>query len=217
MGKQVHNFLTAIGMLALLLIILELVAARLENFHIDGPSVHPTGGRPQALAPHRLRVVKKEFHSAQVNIDADGFRTEKRAGLQFDDWDPKKHNVFVFGGAGAFGWGLDDGDTISVKLELLAQKTGLPRRVYNIGITDYSIHDELPLLIDQLREGRIPKAVVFYDGVNESGRATADSSWTTDEALLSPYQAGDYEYFWVADLVERGQRANLDQLSLAKL
>lgn len=212
-----RNVLAALGVLVLLLIGLEPVAALLEDVHIDGPSAHLTGGRPQALAPHRLRVVKEEFHSPQVNIDVDGLRTEKRSGRQFDDWDPQRHNVFIFGGAGAFGWGLDDGDTLSVQLESLARKSGLPWRVYNMGITDYSIHDELPLLIDQLREGRIPSAVVFFDGVNESGRATPDSSWTTDEALLSGYMTGDYEYFWVADLVERGQRANLDQLYLAKL
>ncbi|MBI3087384.1 MAG: hypothetical protein HYY91_00635 [Candidatus Omnitrophica bacterium] len=210
--------LAVIGAVVLLLIGAEGLAWLVKDVHLDRPGVpHPTAGRPQKLAPYRMRVVKQEFHDARLNIDEGGFRAGRPAGRrQFDDWDPARYNVLAFGGAQMFGWSVDDADTIPVQLEALAREAGLPWRVYNMGITDYGIHDELPLLIDQLREGRVPKAVVFYDGVNESGRGL--SVWTTDETLVAPYVAGDYEYFWVADLVARGQRTvNLENSALVNL
>ena len=209
--------LTLVGGATLLLLALEAIATPLQTMHIDRPGLggHPTAGRPQGIAPGRLRVVKREFHSPQLNIDRDGFRTSRPTGRQFDDWDSSRENVLAFGGAGMFGWSVDDPETLPAQLETVARQAGLPWRVYNLGVTDYSIHDELPLLIDQLREGRVPKAVVFYDGVNETGRATF--TMTNDQAIATPYAAGDYEYFWVTDLVNRGQHVNLDRSALAKL
>ena len=209
--------LAVLGALLLCAIVVETGATLVKDVHIDKPGLdgHPTAGRPQHIAPYRNRLVKREYHEARLNIDADGFRSGRPTGRLFDDWDGARHNVMIFGGSAAFGWTNDDGDAIAPKLEQAAQRHGLTWRVYNLGIIDYSIHDELPILVDQLREGRIPKAVVFYDGVNEAGRALP--SWTNDEALTAPYKAGDYEHLWVAEMVERGQRPNFDNLATVKL
>ncbi|MBI2884826.1 MAG: hypothetical protein HYY15_01475 [Candidatus Omnitrophica bacterium] len=215
---RARDVLAVVGTAVLLLLALEGLAFLLRDVRISRPGVpHPTSGRPQKLAPDRMRVVKQEFHSPQLNIDRDGFRTGRPAGQrQFDDWGSLRDNVLAFGGGQMFGWSVDDADTIPAQLEAMARGAGLSWRVYNMGITDYAIHDELSLLIDQLREGRVPKAVIFYDGINESGRGIP--AWTTDEALTAPYAAGDYEYFWVADLVARGQRTvNLENSAFANL
>ena len=216
-ARWLEPALVVVGAMTVLLVALEAVATPLQYMHVDRPGLggHPTAGRPQHLAPDRLRVVKREFHNPRLNIDADGFRTGRPSGRQFDDWDPARHNVLAFGGAQMFGWSVDDPETIPAQLEAVSAQAGQPWRVYNLGVTDYSIHDELPILMDQLREGRVPKAVIFYDGVNETGRGMP--TMTNDQAITAPYTAGDYEYFWVADLVERGQHANLDRLALVKL
>mgnify|MGYP001618077881 CR=1 FL=1 len=210
-------FAQALGVLVLVLLGVEFVARLLADVHVDKPGIggHPTAGRPQHVAPYRMRVVKREFHSPQLNIDEDGFRSGKVSGHLMDDWNPSRYNVFVFGGSAIFGWTVDDGQTIPAQLEALAHQQGLNWRVYNLGVTDYSIHDEVQILMDQLREGRIPNAIIFYDGVNETGRDGLTN--TNDEAIQVPYRAGDYEHQWVEQMVERGQKVNLDNLAMVKL
>lgn len=212
-----------VGVLILVFLPIELVAWLLADVHIDKPRAtggHPTHGRPQHVAPYRLRVVKKEFHSPQskqVNIDEDGFRSGKPSGHLMDDWDQSRDNVFMFGGSALFGWLVDDDQTIPAHLEMLAKQQGLNWRVYNLGVTDYALHDEIQVLIDQIREGRIPKAVVFYDGVSETGKDPLYGSASVDELINAPYHAGDYEHQWVDEMTERGQKVNFDNLATVKL
>jgi hypothetical protein len=212
-----------IGAVVLVFLPIEFVAWLLTDFHIDKPLAtggHPTAGRPQHVAPYRLRVVKREFHSKQgkqLNIDEDGFRSGKTSGRLMDEWDPARPNVFMFGGSALFGWLADDDQTIPAHLETLADRKGLNWRVYNFGVTDYSIHDEIQILIDQIREGRIPKMVVFYDGVSEAGKDPRYGIASIDEIIKAPYRTGDYEHQWVEEMSERGLRVSLDNLATVKL
>ncbi len=212
-----------VGTVILVFLPIEFVAWLLQDVHIDKPLAtggHPTHGRPQHVAPYRLRVVKREFHSKQsnqLNIDEDGFRSGKPSGRLMDDWDPARHNVFIFGGSALFGWLVDDDQTIPAHLETAAKQQGLNWRVYNFGVTDYSIHDEIQILIDQIRDGRIPNTVVFYDGVSEAGKDPRYGIASVDEMINAPYRTGDYEHQWVEEMTERGQKVNIDNLATVKL
>lgn len=185
---------------------------------------HETDHRRGGLVPYRLRIARQEFHGLQLNMDRDGWRTGKANGLLFDDWSPTgfRFNVFLLGGSAAYGYSVDDDGTIAAHLEQLGREDGFPDlRVYNLGQMGYQIHDEVNVLVDLLRQRRIPKVVVFYDGANEAGRGIPGR--ITDN-VLTPYVEGDYSYWEVRDLVEAGENVqegkrlvNVEALSLAKV
>lgn len=80
--------------------------------------------------------------------------------------------VFAFGGSAMWGDGVGNAHTISYYLqEVLPQRLNRPVVVRNFAQMAHASTQELIELILQLREGRIPDLVVFYDGFNDVGAA----------------------------------------------
>ena len=208
-----------VGATVALLACVNGVAYLLNKIHLRPANpyavVHETDQRESGLVPHRLRVARKEFHGTQLNIDRDGWRTGKADGLLFDDWSDANYNLFFVGGSAAFGYTVDDEQTIAAHFEGLGRQEGKSHlRVYNLGQMGYQIHDEITLLVDVLRQGYVPDVVVFYDGANEAGRGLP--SRITDN-VLARYVEGDYANWLVGYLRSDEPILKFENLALAKL
>lgn len=82
--------------------------------------------------------------------------------------DPDAFNIFVFGGSAMWGSGVPDSCTIASRLrENLAASTDLRVSVTNYGQISWVSSQELLSLLLELRDGRIPDLVIFYDGFND--------------------------------------------------
>ncbi|MFQ5444318.1 MAG: SGNH/GDSL hydrolase family protein, partial [Nitrospinales bacterium] len=95
------------------------------------------------------------------SIDAYGYRKD------FDFRDRKKDifQIGLFGGSAAFGYQMDDEDTLSHLLgDLLKNKYGDKIRVKNFGVQGWHLPQQLFAFI---RERQYLNAVIFFDGVNE--------------------------------------------------
>jgi hypothetical protein len=83
--------------------------------------------------------------------------------------DPEAYEVFCFGGSTMIGWGVPDSLTIpSILQKDLAARLNVPVRVVNFGQQAYVNTQELIELMLQLRAGRRPDLVIFYDGINDA-------------------------------------------------
>jgi hypothetical protein len=75
--------------------------------------------------------------------------------------------VWFFGGSAMFGLFQRDAHTIPSDVARLAAADGVRVRVVNRGVMAYTNWQEVLLLEQLLTKGRVPDAVVFYDGFNE--------------------------------------------------
>lgn len=122
-----------------------------------------------------------------VNIRRAGFReTTGDSG-----WPPASPalNVFVFGGSTTLGSGLPDAQTIPARIEaLLRDSLDAPVHVYNFARGAYYSSQELALLTQLLRDGRVPDVAIFVDGLNDFALPDDEPSKTRDirRALRSP-------------------------------
>lgn len=82
---------------------------------------------------------------------------------------PDAFEVFCFGGSTMIGWGISDSVTIPSLLQAeLDSILDIPVRVENFGQQAYVNTQGLIELILQLRKGRRPDLVIFYDGINDT-------------------------------------------------
>jgi hypothetical protein len=111
----------------------------------------------------------RAFDGRYVNIDAHGFR--RHAGVGPWPPDPAAGNIFLFGGSTAFGYGVQDDETIAAHLQrYLAEVVGdreRPVRVYNFGRPGYVSTQERLLFERQLTAGVVPDIALFLDGLND--------------------------------------------------
>lgn len=105
-----------------------------------------------------------------VNIDQNGFRHIANQSA----WPPNPDDyvVFVFGGSSALGYGLSDAETIPSYLQAHLRDQGINASIYNFGRGNYFSTQEVILLQSLIREGNIPDAVVFVEGLNDFKRRT---------------------------------------------
>jgi hypothetical protein len=105
-----------------------------------------------------------------VNVSEAGFRLTDRTGFSLD---AARMPVHVFGGSTTFGYGLDDASTIPGRMQAhfdhLLGKDSVA--VFNFGRGYYYSAQELALLLQLLRSGRVPRVAIFIDGVNEGQSA----------------------------------------------
>lgn len=99
---------------------------------------------------------RQPFEGLTVNIDDNGFRTSTNHKMNDSIW--------FLGGSTMWGTGADDARTIPSNF---AKITG--ENVLNLGESSFNSFQELNQLIILLSQGYRPKAVVFYDGVNDGG------------------------------------------------
>ncbi|MGC8657790.1 MAG: SGNH/GDSL hydrolase family protein [Desulfomonilaceae bacterium] len=122
---------------------------------------------------------EKPFVGKFVNVDAHGFRPIKDQG----PWppNPKKINVFVFGGSTTFGYGVTDQQTIpSYMQEILATKYNGGIEVYNFGRGGYISVQERILFEKLIGSGIVPNVAVFIDGLNDLGYGDDDPAHTKE-------------------------------------
>ena len=100
-----------------------------------------------------------------INIDEQGLRRTYRA----PDTTPKRTIAF-FGGSTTWGTGADDDRTIPSEFVKLN-----PEYVaYNFGETGWMAHQSVNLFLKRYFEGFRPDVVVFYDGVNDTGKCRSE-------------------------------------------
>src|SRR2546425_10087517 len=204
--KAVAISLAVLGGIVVLLLLANAMAAVLNRIHIhtNGPVPHETAQVVWGLLPYKLRVSRLEFHGKQLNIDKDGWRTGKSSGGLFDEWSPADYNVLMLGGSPLFGYTVDDDQTLSAHLqEIVNAKAKRKVRIYNLGQMGTNSRDEVYLLVDQIREERIPNLVIFYDGANEFGRGVRGTNFHN---VRAEYIDADYSYYIVADAYAQGHR-----------
>ena len=138
---------------------------------------------------------RASFDSEYITIDRDGFRrTWKRSGP--DESPPDM--IFVFGGSTVWGTGARNDYTIPSLMAKQFAQENLNVHVVNYGESAYCFAQEIIHLVTLLQEGRRPRAVIFYDGVNDVSNAYQDGRAET---------VSQHETMKGADGVERADTA----------
>lgn len=106
---------------------------------------------------------RKPFDGRYINIDRDGIRQTANNAATASA--PKR--IFVFGGSTMWGTGVRDEFTIPSLLAAELGRSGIEARITNFGESGYVTTQEVITLLLQLRDGNVPDAVIFYDGVND--------------------------------------------------
>lgn len=142
------------------------------------------------------------YSGRYVNIDPHGFRKSKNQG----PWPPSKDrhfSIFVFGGSSAFGYGVQDSQTVSSYLQELFPRTVLKKvpRVYNFGRGHYYSTQERILFEQLVARGYVPDMAIFLDGLNEFFYYKDDTTAvsTKFEQLLR----GDVQRLYLRELRKR--------------
>lgn len=78
-----------------------------------------------------------------------------------------KVQIFVFGGSAAWGFAARDARTIPSEIARLAAEKGHSWSVVNYAEPGYVSWQEVILLAELCAAGKVPSAVVFYDGYND--------------------------------------------------
>ncbi len=112
------------------------------------------------------------------NYDAAGFRRNR---TDQGPWPPDDRavNIFVFGGSTTMGSGVPDGETWPQFLQSQLQSTtGGTIAVYNFGQPAHFSSQEVAHFAALLRQGHVPDAAIFLDGLNEMIMQEGIPAWT---------------------------------------
>lgn len=122
--------------------------------------------RSERAARHPyLHWRRQPFAGRYINIDDQGLRLTVQKDLAHDQ---PVVQIFLFGGSTMWGSGARDIGTIPSQLASLLQAEGVNCQITNYGESGYVSYQSLLTLVDELRAGRRPDVVVFYDGVNDT-------------------------------------------------
>jgi lysophospholipase L1-like esterase len=110
--------------------------------------------------------------------------------------------VWIFGGSTVYGTGVPDWATMPSYLSRELNSSGIGCFVItNYGSEGYVTNQELILLMEQLKLGRRPAIVIFYDGVNDSyvgalrpGIPSAHASFANIKARVEGSLAGRVDF-----------------------
>jgi lysophospholipase L1-like esterase len=95
-------------------------------------------------------------------------------------------SIWMFGGSALYGTGVPDWATLPSYLSRdLNARSSACVIISNFGVEGYVTNQELIVLIEQLKAGRHPNIVVFYDGVNDSGAAVDSSTGPVPHFLFA--------------------------------
>lgn len=115
-------------------------------------------------SPYTVYRRKPGLSGTYINTDNESLRrTYFSCGGQSEE----SFTVFVFGGSTVWGTGARDNGTIPSALAGYMCGRGVPAVVVNYGESGYTSTQEVIRLWMELRNGRRPDAVVFYDGIND--------------------------------------------------
>ena len=145
-----------------------------------------------------------EWHGKYVNNDQYQFGVVRRTTDSMSPAckDKPIFDIWMFGGSTLYGSGVPDWATIpSFLAKDLNSEPGHCVVITNYGTEAYNTNQELILLLEQLKAGRRPDAVIFYDGVNDSytgvyqpGIATAHMQYAQISARVESRLAGKLEF-----------------------
>jgi lysophospholipase L1-like esterase len=111
------------------------------------------------------------WHSEYINTDESEKGTWRRTiNANGDACQNQKHvEIWMFGGSTLYGTGVPDFATLPSYLSRDLNAAGERCTVVtNFGAEGYVTNQELLVLMEQLKVGRRPDLVIFYDGVNDS-------------------------------------------------
>ena len=100
-----------------------------------------------------------------INIDSAGLRVVPR--YRVSGGPPVR--VFFFGGTTTWGYFSRDSSTRPAVVARALASAGFDAEVVNFAQPNYTSGQELVTLLSELREGNVPDAVVFWQGVNDIG------------------------------------------------
>lgn len=148
-----------------------------------------------------------ERHGKYVNVDKTEMGTRRRTWnlLQPGCESRDTQKVWVFGASNAWGFGTPDVETIQSNLSRkLNAERGNCVEVINLGVDGYNSNQEVVYLMQQLKAGGRPDAVVFFDGfadayVGTIGPGIPSTHWDYNE-IKAKYERGSLNW---PDLVKR--------------
>lgn len=111
---------------------------------------------------------QKPYQSATTTIDAQGLRRTWQPPNDSETAGGHRSRVWVFGGSAAWGVGARDDFTIPSLIAKELDARGIAVEITNFGEIGYVSTQEILALMLELRRGRRPDLVVFYDGVNDT-------------------------------------------------
>ena len=115
---------------------------------------------------------RKPYHSEYINVDTTGLRLTP-ALTPSPSASTRPLTIFMFGGSTLWGTGARDAFTIPAMVASDLRRSGLSVEVSNFGQSGYVSTQSLIALLLELRAGRRPDVVVFYDGINDTFSAFA--------------------------------------------
>jgi lysophospholipase L1-like esterase len=123
--------------------------------------------------PYRVWGVT-EWHGKYMNADAGDMGILRRTVNPSDSkcQHQTRSSIWVFGGSTVYGQFVPDWATLPSYLSRNLNTAGAGCViVHNLGVEGYVTNQELILLMEQLKKGRHPDVVIFYDGLNDAGAA----------------------------------------------
>jgi lysophospholipase L1-like esterase len=142
------------------------------------------------------------FASQYINIDANGHRRTEFPAPASPPRNAEPVRVWVMGGSTVWGTGARDSWTIPSLLGRELAERGFAAEVVNFGQSGYNSTQELIALELELREGRVPDFVIFYDGIND-----AYAAWQNGKAGLPHNEANRVREFNLTNQREFGRLA----------
>ncbi len=126
----------------------------------------------------------KPFRGETINIDARGLRKSWQPPRERSETGRPQARVWIFGGSAAWGVGSRDDFTIPSLIAKDLEARGIAAEVTNFGEIGYVSTQEVIALMLELRAGRRPDLVVFYDGVNDvlAAYQNGQAGWPQNEA-----------------------------------
>ena len=115
---------------------------------------------------------KKPYRGQYINVDSSGLRITPGPASP-DQGAGRALKIFMFGGSTLWGTGARDAFTIPAMVASDLRRSGLRVEVSNFGQSGYVSTQSLVALLLELRAGRRPDVVVFYDGINDTFSAFA--------------------------------------------
>lgn len=185
--KPIGKFITAIGAVVILLILIELSSLLIVNIYVSKSS-ELTINNQRSLEDYIDRsmidsffIEKKKidkieyspyvgyvrvpnFKGEYYNIDNESIRKTTNPCV---DNSKKLIKIFVFGGSAVWGTGIRDSNTIPSKLSEQLCLENYNIEVTNFGEEGYTNTQGMIKLQLELRNNNFPDIAVFYDGVND--------------------------------------------------
>ncbi len=107
---------------------------------------------------------KPNYFGKYINLDLHSLR---KTYYPCVDKNNQSLTIFIFGGSTMWGSGARDHATIASQLSKKMCEKGIPVTITNYGESGYVNTQELLRLELELRAGKIPNIIIFYDGFND--------------------------------------------------